>query len=123
MMNRFIVRGRIFDWYIESHIYSFLSNSFSLESTKDFKVWKFVVFATQEKPKMIRMGVFLCKVDYDFLSSSGTEPPEELEALAASGQSPVLCFRDRCSESPFWYLVPRKGTEFETFELLLEKLL
>ena len=53
MVIRFIVRGRIFDWYVKSHIYPFLSDSFCLESTKDFKVWNFVVLATQEEPKMI----------------------------------------------------------------------
>ena len=39
--------------------------------------------------------------DYGFLSAKGHETKEELEEIARSGQSPVLCNRDRCSESPF----------------------
>ena len=44
--------------------------------------------------------------DYGFLSTKGHETKEELEDIARSGQSPVLCFRDRCSGSLFGYLVP-----------------
>ena len=39
--------------------------------------------------------------DYGFLSAKGTETKAELEELARSGQSPVLCSRDRCSGSCF----------------------
>ena len=47
--------------------------------------------------------------DYGFLSAKGHETKAELEEIAQSGQSPVLCNLDKCSGSPFWYLVPRKG--------------
>ena len=62
--------------------------------------------------------------DYGFLGTRGssreaangsvpdecrqTDAEQEAEA-EASGQSPVLCMRDRLSHSCFWYLLPSKG--------------
>ena len=55
--------------------------------------------------------------DYGFLNSksdtdsSSPEPTEGEE----SGQNPVLVMRDRKSQAPAWYLLPRKGTDFSSF--------
>ena len=49
--------------------------------------------------------------DYGFLSSKSQDEDAQAEA---SGQSPVLCCRDRISGTCMWYLVPRKGLQFAT---------
>ena len=66
--------------------------------------------------------------DYGFLSNKAN--PEDKEEYArldaeaeASGQSPVLCLRDRKSHEVFWYLVPRKGVSFATHDNLVTILL
>ena len=53
-----------------------------------------------------------------FLSAKGHDRDENAEA-STSGQSPVLALRDRKSESCYWYLVPHKGGDFETYPNLL----
>ena len=62
--------------------------------------------------------------DYAFLGQKDcvagdgtTEAQHEAEA-EASGQSPVLCARDRSTQAVFWYLVPRKGLDFQTYDNL-----
>ena len=59
--------------------------------------------------------------DYVFLrqKDSGIDglTDAQLEAQAeSSGQSPVLCMRDRLSHAVFWYLLPRKGVEFPLYD-------
>ena len=51
-------------------------------------------------------------------SSDNSESIDDAEAEAL-GLSPVLCMRDRLSQACFWYLVPKKGREFATYENLL----
>ena len=55
--------------------------------------------------------------DYGFLSSKDDEAETEEDV---SGQSPVLAARDRMSQSVFWYVVPHKGTDFDTFGALVD---
>ena len=58
--------------------------------------------------------------DYGFLSSKAHKGTEDEEA-ARSGQSPVLCARDRMSQTWLWYLLPYKGTEFATASAFTQK--
>ena len=57
--------------------------------------------------------------DYVFLSSQS--PDQDVEA-EASGQSPVICMRDRASQACGWTLVPKKGTDFSIFGSLVASL-
>ena len=61
--------------------------------------------------------------DYGFLGGKGHESRQELEEMAVRlGWSPVLCLRERTSGGCYWYLVPRRGTDFESFGSLLNKI-
>ena len=60
--------------------------------------------------------------DYGFLGSKEHRGAEDQNA-ETSGQSPVLCMRDRRSQSCFWYIVPHKGTDFPTVNTLVRKIL
>ena len=59
--------------------------------------------------------------DYGFLGSK-THGGDEDVAADRSGQSPVLCGRDRSSQSCFWYVVPFKGTDYPTIHHLVNKI-
>ena len=52
--------------------------------------------------------------DYGFLGQKEGQSESD-----ASGQSPVLCMRDRSSHCVAWYLLPRKGCDYETFSNFL----
>ena len=63
------------------------------------------------------------EIDCDIFSQEDriTEEIQQLmeeDEADASGQSPVLCLRDRASHACFWYLVPAKGTGLDILELL-----
>ena len=71
--------------------------------------------------------------DYGFLSTHGNEPDvvgnldtpltESQEAeCESSGQSPVLCLRDRMSQACYWYLLPCKGRNFPAYQNLLHQI-
>ena len=64
---------------------------------------------------------FLGQKDHD-PGDGTTEAQREAEA-EASGQSLVLCVRDRLTHCVFWYLVPRKGLDFQTYDNLAQLIL
>ena len=49
--------------------------------------------------------------DYGFLGTK-THGGEQDRLAEQSGQTPVLCMRDRKSQSCFWYVAPHKGADF-----------
>ena len=51
--------------------------------------------------------------DYGFLGSKTHRGDEDKDA-ESSGQSPVLCGFDRLSKSVLWYVVPAKGTDYDS---------
>ena len=59
--------------------------------------------------------------DYGFLRDA-SEDLEPMNEQDQNSHSPVLVLRDRKSQSCFWYLVPRKGTDFPTFDVLLAQI-
>ena len=59
--------------------------------------------------------------DYGFLSNKNSGKADQDDAqqdldAENSGQSPVLCMRDRLSHSVFWYLLPKKGVSFDMYD-------
>ena len=60
--------------------------------------------------------------DYGFLGTK-THGGEEDRIAEQSGQTPVLCMRDRKSQGCFWYAAPAKGTDFPTINNLIRKIL
>ena len=68
--------------------------------------------------------------DYGFVGTKGPrgsagtadgpcDDSEDEEAAEGSGQSPVLCMRDRKSQACYWYLLPNKGRAFPAYENLI----
>ena len=51
--------------------------------------------------------------------TNATEVDIDEDEADSSGQSPVICLRDRASQACFWYLVPAKGTGFSTYDNLI----
>ena len=65
--------------------------------------------------------------DYGFIGtrgpgSSSTRPTTD-DGDDLSSYCPILCARDRLSESCFWYYVPRKGLEFASYPNLAKVIL
>ena len=67
--------------------------------------------------------------DYGFLggkAGDSNECDDETDGVAdgadddRSGQSPVLVMRDRCSQTPLWYLLQRKGCDYQLFSNFLK---
>ena len=59
--------------------------------------------------------------DYGFLGNKSHGGEEDRDA-ESSGQSPVLCVRDRKSHSCFWYVSLFKGADFPTVANLVRKI-